>query len=60
MVASYRNLVLMRQAVEPVNLGLDFGRRTGVGEVAGVDEKVTVGDIIGFEAMRVADAYYAN
>lgn len=44
-VAAYEDLVLMRLSGEPVELGLDVGDGTGVGEVAGVDEEVPRGDV---------------
>ncbi len=44
MVAGDDDLLAVREAVEPVELGLDLCDCAGVAEVAGVDEEVAGGD----------------
>ena len=45
--------VLEVEGVEPVDLGLDFGGGSGVGEVPGVDEEVAGRDVLGLQAVGI-------
>lgn len=49
MVAGYDDFLLVRERVEPVELGLDLRDGAGVAEVAGVDE-----DVAGWDGVRGA------
>lgn len=52
-VAGYDYFVLEVEGVEPVDLGLDFGGCSGVGEIPGVDEEVAGRDVLGLQAVGV-------
>jgi hypothetical protein len=49
------NLVRMGEGGEPVDLGLNFLRRAGVGEIAGMDEDITGGDGLRDEGVGVGE-----
>lgn len=57
MVSCYDDFVFVRQGGEPVYLGLELDYVAGVCEIAGVDEDVAGGDVIGDVCVGVADAY---
>lgn len=56
-VAAHQDLVLVRQRGEPVDLLLDGGRRAAVGQVAAVDQQVTVGHVLDGGVVRVRQTH---
>lgn len=55
-VPADHHLVRMGQRAQPVDSVLDFPHRTIIGEVAGVDEKISIRNIGPFEGVRVGNA----
>jgi hypothetical protein len=43
-IPAYDNLVRMRQRVDPVQLGLELCKGAFIGQVAGVQENIAIGD----------------
>nr|POF04120.1 uncharacterized protein CFP56_21875 [Quercus suber] len=59
-VAGDGDLVLVRKAVKPVDLSLEFRRSASVGEIASVDQEVAIWNVRGDETVSVGDADNAD
>lgn len=55
MVPADDDLVRMRKGEEPIDGGLDLVDGTVVGQIAGVDEQVTIGNVSELERVGVGD-----
>jgi hypothetical protein len=55
-ISAYNNLMGMRQRIDPVQLSLELCKAAFIGQVAGVQENIAIGDSRRGAIVRVGDA----